>query len=107
MGMILAHLEREAAAGQQGGRLSRAGARRSVISEQFAAPAAGMAAAEEAFGEVAVLQLVRVMGSAMARLADAMVSAFLVNVEPAARAKTCRVGRRTRQRPSGSAPADG
>src|SRR5437764_1143208 len=33
------------------------------------------------FGEDAVLQLVRVMGAAMARLADAIVSAFLVNVE--------------------------
>ena len=33
------------------------------------------------FGEDAVLQLVRVMDSAMARLADAIVSAFLVNVE--------------------------
>lgn len=32
--------------------------------------------------EDAVLQLVRVMGSAMARLADAIVSAFLVSVDP-------------------------
>src|SRR4029077_10382057 len=30
-------------------------------------------------------QLVRVMGSAMARVADAVVSAFLVNIEPTAR----------------------
>jgi class 3 adenylate cyclase len=56
-----------------------------VISEQVATLAAGMAASEAVFGEDAVLQLVRVMGSAMARLADAIVSAFLVNVEPPAR----------------------
>jgi class 3 adenylate cyclase len=56
-----------------------------VVSEQFAGLAADMAAAEAVFGEDAVHQLVRVMGSAMARLADAIVSAFLVNVEPAVR----------------------
>ncbi len=56
-----------------------------AISEQFAGLAAGMAAAEDVFGEDAVLQLVRVMGLAMARLADAIVSAFLVNVEPTVR----------------------
>ena len=56
-----------------------------VISEQLAALAAGMAAGDAVFGEDAVLQLVRVMGSAMARVADAMVSAFLVNVEPLVR----------------------
>lgn len=56
-----------------------------VISEELADLAAGMTAAEVVFGEDAVLQLVRVMGSAMARLADAIVSAFLVNVEPAVR----------------------
>jgi adenylate cyclase len=56
-----------------------------VISDQLAGLAASMASAEAIFGEEAVLQLVRVMGSAMARLADAMVSAFLVNVEPAVR----------------------
>jgi adenylate cyclase len=56
-----------------------------VIGEQFADLAAGMAAGEEMFGEDAVLQLVRVMGSAMARLADALVSMFLVNVESAVR----------------------
>ena len=53
-----------------------------VFTPQFGDLAAGMAAAEGIFGEDAVLQLVRVMGSAMARIADAMVSAFLVNVEP-------------------------
>jgi class 3 adenylate cyclase len=56
-----------------------------AISEHLAGLAAGMAASEAVFGEDAVLQLVRVMGSAMARLADAIVSAFLVNVEPPAR----------------------
>jgi adenylate cyclase len=56
-----------------------------VFSEQLAGVAAGMAAAETVFGEDAVLQLVRVMGSTMARLADAIVSAFLVNVEPPVR----------------------
>jgi hypothetical protein len=44
-----------------------------------------MAAAEAIFGDDAVLPLVRVMGSAMARIADAIVSAFLVNVEPGVR----------------------
>lgn len=39
----------------------------------------------EVFGEEVQRQLLRVMGFAMARVADAVVSAFLVNVEPAAR----------------------
>jgi class 3 adenylate cyclase len=56
-----------------------------MISERLADLAAGTAAAEAIFGEEAMLQLVRVMGSAMARLADAAVSVFLVNVEPAVR----------------------
>jgi class 3 adenylate cyclase len=56
-----------------------------VIAERVADLAAGLAAAESVFGDDAVVQLVRVMGSAMARLADAIVSAFLVNVEPAVR----------------------
>jgi class 3 adenylate cyclase len=51
----------------------------------FAALGSSVAAAEAIFGADVVLQLVRVMGAAMARLADAMVSAFLVNVEPVAR----------------------
>jgi adenylate cyclase len=54
-----------------------------VLGEQVVDLAAGIAAADAIFGEDAVLQLVRVMGSAMSRLADAIVSAFLVNVEPA------------------------
>ncbi|MGZ4186105.1 MAG: adenylate cyclase regulatory domain-containing protein, partial [Solirubrobacteraceae bacterium] len=53
-----------------------------VISEQLAGVAASTAAAEAIFGEEAALQLVRVMGSAMSRLADAAVSAFLVNIDP-------------------------
>jgi adenylate cyclase len=58
-----------------------------VFGAGFVELAAGIAAAEHLFGEDAVLQLVRVMGSAMSRVADAVVSAFLVNVEPAARAE--------------------
>jgi len=53
-----------------------------AISEQLVDVAAATVAAEAIFGQAAALQLVRVMGSAMARLADASVSAFLVNVEP-------------------------
>jgi adenylate cyclase len=56
-----------------------------AITEQFVALASDMAAAEAVFGEEAVLALVRVMGSSMARLADAIVSAFLVNVEASLR----------------------
>ena len=41
-----------------------------------------MTAAESVFGEEAVLQLIRVMGATMNRLADAIVWSFLVNVEP-------------------------
>jgi adenylate cyclase len=53
-----------------------------VFGEGFLGLVSGMTAAEDLFGEEAVLQLVRVMGAAMARVADAVVSAFLVNVEP-------------------------
>jgi class 3 adenylate cyclase len=53
-----------------------------VFGPQIAGLAGRLAAAETVFGEDVVLQLVRVMGSAMARLADALVSAFLANVEP-------------------------
>jgi class 3 adenylate cyclase len=56
-----------------------------VFTENFAALGTNLAAAEVVFGTDVVLQLLRVMGAAMARLADAMVSAFLVNVEPVAR----------------------
>ena len=57
-----------------------------AFNEDFVNLARAMDAAETLFGEEAVLQLVRVMGSAIARIADATVSAFLINVEPAARA---------------------
>jgi len=56
-----------------------------ILSARFADIVAAMQAAETVFGEDAVLQFVRVMGSAMARLADAMVSMFLINVEPRVR----------------------
>lgn len=56
-----------------------------VFSEQFGDLLGLLTAAEAMFGEETVLQLTRVMGSSMARVADAVVSAFLVNVEPAAR----------------------
>jgi adenylate cyclase len=56
-----------------------------VLVEDFVNIGQVLAAAEELFGEDVVLQLVRVMGAAMSRVADAVVSAFLVNVEPPAR----------------------
>ena len=52
-----------------------------VLPRQFPELVQGAALAGEVFGDDAVLGLIRVMGSAMARVADAMVSAFLVNVE--------------------------
>lgn len=55
-----------------------------VLTERFVALAAGMSAVATIFGEDAGYQLLRVLGSAMARVADAVISAFLVNVEPAA-----------------------
>ena len=58
-----------------------------VFGERFVGLASGINAAEALFGEEAVLQLLRVMGASTARIADALVSAFLVNVEPAARAE--------------------
>ncbi|HEX8856314.1 MAG TPA: hypothetical protein VF752_12020, partial [Thermoleophilaceae bacterium] len=45
-----------------------------VFGERFVELAGGMAAAETLFGEEAVMQLLRVMGSSMARVADALVS---------------------------------
>jgi adenylate cyclase len=56
-----------------------------VFTENFADLASGMQVAEEMFGEEGLFQIVRVMGAAMARLADAVVSAFLVGIEPTAR----------------------
>jgi adenylate cyclase len=52
-----------------------------TFTEGFVSLALGVEAAESVFGEEAVMQLLRVMGSSMARVADACVSAFLVNVE--------------------------
>jgi adenylate cyclase len=52
--------------------------------EGFAGLGRGLAAADDLFGSDAVLQLVRVTGTAMARVADAVVSAFLVYVQPQA-----------------------
>jgi adenylate cyclase len=56
-----------------------------TFTEGFAGLAAIVASAADVFGEDAFYQLVRVMGAAMARVADAVVSTFLVEVEPAAR----------------------
>ena len=56
-----------------------------VITEAFATLVATAGAATELLGDDAVEQLIRVMGASMARVADAVVSAFLVNIEPAAR----------------------
>jgi adenylate cyclase len=63
-----------------------------VFGPQIAGLAGRLAAAETVFGEDVVLQLVRVMGSAMARLADALVSAFLANVEPSVPDDPVRMG---------------
>jgi len=56
-----------------------------VFSEELAGVFGAISAAESVFGEETVMQLMRVIGAAMARIADAVVSAFLVNVEPPAR----------------------
>jgi class 3 adenylate cyclase len=56
-----------------------------LFTEGFLELIGGLRAAVEVFGEEGLYQLLRVLGSAMARVADAAVSAFLVNVEPAAR----------------------
>src|SRR5204863_9085823 len=56
-----------------------------VFTEAFVFLAAGLSSVEAIFGEEVLFQLVRVLGAAMARVADAVVSAFLVNVEPVAR----------------------
>jgi adenylate cyclase len=55
-----------------------------VFTEGFVTFATGMTAVSGVFGEDARTQLVRVLGSAMSRVADAVVSSFLVNVLPAA-----------------------
>jgi class 3 adenylate cyclase len=55
-----------------------------VLTEGFVELATGMHGVAEVFGEEAGYQLLRVLGSAMARVADAVTSAFVVNVGPAA-----------------------
>ncbi len=50
----------------------------------FVAFASGMAQVTDVFGEDAANQLVRVFGLAISRIADAVISSFLVNVAPAA-----------------------
>jgi adenylate cyclase len=50
----------------------------------FAAFASRMTEVSEVFGEEATSQLMRVFGLAMSRIADAVISSFLVNVAPAA-----------------------
>jgi adenylate cyclase len=56
-----------------------------VFTEGFVAFASSMDEVTAVFGEGAGIQLVRVLGSAMSRIADAVVSSFLVNVATAAR----------------------
>lgn len=52
-----------------------------VFSEADVASLQTMQAAVSLFGEEAVVQLARVIGSAMAKIADALISSFLVNIE--------------------------
>lgn len=56
-----------------------------LFTDGFVELTSSLGAAAGVFGEEGMYQLLRVLGSAMARVADAVVSAFLVNVEPAAR----------------------
>jgi adenylate cyclase len=56
-----------------------------VFIEGFAVLASNARAGADVFGQEAPYQLLRVMGSAMARVADAVASTFMVNVAPAAR----------------------
>jgi adenylate cyclase len=56
-----------------------------VFTEGFVAFASGMQEVAAVFGEEARTQLLRVFGAAMSRIADAVISSFLVNVAPAAR----------------------
>lgn len=51
-----------------------------VFTEGFVAFASGVHEVAEIFGQQATSQLIRVLAAAMARVADAMVSSFLVNV---------------------------
>jgi adenylate cyclase len=56
-----------------------------VFIEGVVSLATGLRSVQEVFGDEVMFQLARVLGSAMARVADAVISAFLVNVEPVAR----------------------
>jgi adenylate cyclase len=56
-----------------------------VFIEGVVSLAVGLRSVQEVFGDEVMFQLARVLGSAMARVADAVISAFLVNVEPVAR----------------------
>ena len=56
-----------------------------IFTEGFATLISQAGAAIDVLGQETLYQLVRVMGSAMAKVADAAISAFLVNIEPAAR----------------------
>jgi adenylate cyclase len=56
-----------------------------AFTEGLVGLAAGLDSVKEIFGEAGLYQLVRVLGAAMARVADTVVSTFLVNVEPEAR----------------------
>jgi adenylate cyclase len=55
-----------------------------IFAEVFATFASSMADVSRVFGDDASAQLVRVFGLAMSRIADAVISSFLVNVAPAA-----------------------
>jgi len=55
-----------------------------VFTQGFVQFASGMSDVSKVFGEDAPTQLVRVLGLAMSRIADAVISSFLVNVAPAA-----------------------
>jgi adenylate cyclase len=56
-----------------------------MFNEGFVAFASAMTEVGAIFGDEACIQISRVLGSAMARIADAVLSSFLVNVAPAAR----------------------
>lgn len=58
-----------------------------VITEGFLAFATRADDVAALFGEETVPQILRVIGTAVARMADALISTFLVHVEPAARRK--------------------
>jgi adenylate cyclase len=53
-----------------------------LFAEAFATLAASMPEVNRVFGEEASTQLIRVFGLAMSRIADAVISSFLVNVAP-------------------------